>query len=303
MSTHLDPVGYQFYRDALALLQDSQVPFLVGGAYAFQSYTGIHRNTRDFDVFVRPKDADHVLERFAAAGYRTQRTFRHWLGKVFHRDYYVDIIYSSGNGLCRVDDAWFEHANDGEVLDVTVKLCPIEEMIWSKGFIMERERFDGADINHLIHAGADRMDWERLIARFGNHGRVLLVHLLMFGFVYPGERERVPGHVIDALVARIGDVPVRGDLSRMCAGTLLSRSQYLQDLAQGYRDARLEPLGNMTREQIDVWTAAADEEPAPPPAPIERMPARTPGTATHAREIAPIDDAKAGSDRRRRAGR
>ena len=36
------------------------------------------------------------------------------------------------------------------VLDKEVKLCPPEEIIWSKSFIMERERFDGADINHLL---------------------------------------------------------------------------------------------------------------------------------------------------------
>jgi hypothetical protein len=27
-----------------------------------------------------------------------------------------------------------------------VKLMPVEESIWTKAFIMERERFDGADI-------------------------------------------------------------------------------------------------------------------------------------------------------------
>ena len=44
-----------------------------------------------------------------------------------------------------------------------VKLAPAEEMIWSKAFIMERERYDGADVAHLLHACARRMDWQRLL--------------------------------------------------------------------------------------------------------------------------------------------
>jgi hypothetical protein len=28
----------------------------------------------------------------------------------------------------------------------------VEEMVWQKAFIMERERFDGADVVHLIQA-------------------------------------------------------------------------------------------------------------------------------------------------------
>ena len=53
---------------------------------------------------------------------------------------------------------------------------------------MERERYDGADIAHLLRARADQLAWRRLLRRFGPHWRVLLGHLVLFGFVYPGER-------------------------------------------------------------------------------------------------------------------
>ncbi len=59
-------------------------------------------------------------------------------------------------------------------------------MIWSKAFIMERERYDGADIAHLILACGRDLDWRRLLGRFGRRWRVLLSHLVLFGFVYPG---------------------------------------------------------------------------------------------------------------------
>ena len=127
--------------------------------------------------------------------------FSHWLGKAFSGDDFVDVIFSSGNGLCTVDDEWFANAALMEAGGVL--LCPAEELIWQKAFIMERERFDGADVNHLLRACGPQLDWDRLLRRFGPHWQLLLVHLLLFGFVYPAERQRVPARVVEALLQRL----------------------------------------------------------------------------------------------------
>src|SRR5919202_1559561 len=100
----LDPATAAFYCQAICTLSQSGVPFLVGGAYAFERYTGIARHTKDFDVFVRPADLQRTLEAFAAAGYHTELTFPHWLGKAFCSGDFIDVIFGSGNGIARVDD-------------------------------------------------------------------------------------------------------------------------------------------------------------------------------------------------------
>ena len=41
-----------------------------------------------------------------------------------------------------------------------------------------------------------------LIDRFGAHWRVLLSHLVLFGFIYPSERSRVPARVLEELTER-----------------------------------------------------------------------------------------------------
>ncbi|HYM79993.1 MAG TPA: hypothetical protein VEY91_01125 [Candidatus Limnocylindria bacterium] len=256
-SDRLDDAGHAFYSRALALLERTQKPFLVGGAYAFARYTGIERDTRDFDVFLRRSDVHDVLSAFAAEGYRSELTFPHWLGKIHEGDRYVDLIFSSGNGVAVVDDEWFAHAQPSDVIGIPVRLIPVEEMIWSKGFVMERERYDGADVIHLIHAQADRIDWLRLMRRYRPYPRVLLAHLLLHGFVFPAERDRVPEPVIRELWERSLGRPAPAE-ERLCQGTLISRLQYLADLAQGYRDARQAPLGGMTREEIALWTRAAE---------------------------------------------
>jgi hypothetical protein len=132
------------YCQAMTALADAGVDYLVGGAYAFERYTGIARHTKDFDVFVHPRDVDAALSALSAAGYRTELTFPHWLGKAVIGDEFVDVIFGAGNGVAVVDDEWFAHAVSDEVLGLPARLCPAEEMIWSKAFIMERERYDGA---------------------------------------------------------------------------------------------------------------------------------------------------------------
>src|SRR5438552_2195815 len=82
---------------------------------------------------------------------------------------------------------------------------------------------DGADVAHLLRARGEVMDWPRLLGRFGPHWRVLLSHLTLFGFAYPGERQRVPDWVTRELAGRLlveADAPPPAE--RVCFGTLLS---------------------------------------------------------------------------------
>ena len=254
----LDPISREFYRRVMRRLNDEQVPYLVGGAYALGRYTGIQRDTKDFDIFVRRTDYDRVMELLeSGCGCSTELTFPHWLGKAICGDRYVDVIFSSGNGVATVDEEWFDHSLAGVVLGEPVRLNPAEEMIWSKAFIQERERFDGADVAHIFKARADQMDWPRLLARFGQNWRVLYSHLVLFGYIYPDSRMLVPSWVMTELNTRlIAETTTAVPADRICNGPVLSRQQYLPDLEEGYEDARVEPVGTMTEEQVAAWTDA-----------------------------------------------
>jgi hypothetical protein len=244
-----------FYCRVMDELRDAQVPFLVGGAFALQRYGGIVRDTKDLDLFVRPSDGERALDALARAGYRTELTAPHWLGKILEEDIVVDVIWSSGNGVAKVDDDWFDHAVDEPILGMPAKLIPPEEMIWQKAYIMERERFDGGDVNHLLRARAEQLDWERLIRRFGEHWRVLLAHLILFGFAYPTERHRIPAAVLREMTERLrGELDGAAATERVANGTLLSRAQYRVDVGSwGYRDARLRPPAGLTEQDIAEW--------------------------------------------------
>jgi hypothetical protein len=251
----------RFHHRSVLALQDADIPFLIGGAYVVEVYAGVSRRTKDFDLYVRPQHVDAALDALKRAGYKTEKTFPHWLAKAERGRDCVDLIFRAGNGLCEVDDSWFERAHDDELLDLHVKLCAPEEMIWMKAFIMERERFDGADIAHIFKSCAEQLDWPHLIRCFGPDWRVLLSHLVLFGYIYPSERRRIPPSVMDDLLTTLRKEARAISRERLCRGTLLSRKQYLVDVEEwGFRDARLDKRVHMDEQDIGRWTRAIAKE-------------------------------------------
>ena len=246
----------QFYRDAMEALGAAGIECLVGGAYAFAIQTRVERVTKDFDLFVRPADVSRVIAVARAAGFAAVVSSPHWLAKNESEQGFIDVIFSSGNGVATVDDEWFQYARHEWVLGLNCAVCPPEEAIWSKSFVMERNRFDGADVAHILLARADSLDWGRLLRRFGPHWRVLLSHLVLFGFIFPTERARIPSLVLEELLSRLrqeASDPRPAD--KVCRGTLLSWQEYLIDVSDGgWRDGRLPPEGSLTAEQIRLWT-------------------------------------------------
>lgn len=257
----MDAASRAFYRRATALLRANDVTFMLGGAYALCVYTGLTRHTKDIDFFLRPADVERALAAFEKEGFRTEKTFPHWLAKIHCAENFADLIYAAGNGLCEIDDSWFERARAEEFLGQPVKVLAPEEIIWMKAFVQERERFDGADIAHLIQSVAEKIDWRHLRDRFAQDWRVLYAHLVLFGYIFPSERHRLPPEMMREMAERVAAEGETRARRRICRGTLLSRAQYLPDVNErGYHDARLEPRTTMDERDVERWTAAIDEE-------------------------------------------
>lgn len=267
-AAQLDAPTREFYLRVLDTVEEAGIRYVVAGAYALAYHAGIVRHTKDMDLFVRRQDVPAALDALEQKlGTRSDWAHPHWLAKAWANEAddtdgaFVDFIFRSANGLCEVDDAWLDSACPGDVLGRPAPLCPAEEIIWSKSWVMARERFDGADIAHLVQARGPEMDWRRLVDRFisGNNGgeRILLAHLLAFGFAYPAERDKVPARVMDELIDRVRAEPPAAGAEKVCRGTLLSWDQYLPDVAErGYADSRVKPNGALTQAEVDRWTAA-----------------------------------------------
>ncbi|WP_231576830.1 hypothetical protein [Sphingobacterium sp. IITKGP-BTPF85] len=154
--------------------------------------------------------------------------------KVFHGDYFIDIIFDTVNNICTVDDSWYERAPNGHFADVPVKFIPVEELLWCKIYVQNRERHDSADINHILLKYGKNVDWELLLKRLDPHWHLLLAQLLIFQFVYPSDyREIIPKWLFDELMRRAAeqyDIP--SPVEKVCRGPLIDQTQYEVDVKE-----------------------------------------------------------------------
>ncbi|GAB2686000.1 nucleotidyltransferase family protein [Mucilaginibacter koreensis] len=226
--------AYDFYKEALSHLNESGTRFMLGGAFAMFKYTGIYRDTKDLDVFCKPDEYTKILKHFADKGYRVELTDVRWLAKVFHGDYFIDIIFDTVNNICTVDDSWYEHSSQGEFAGTQVHFIPAEELIWCKIYVQNRERFDGADVNHILLKQGKDLDWNRLMRLLNPHWHLLLAQILMFQFVYPADfHEVIPKWVFDELITRANeqyDLPPA--VEKVCRGPVIDQTQYSIDIKE-----------------------------------------------------------------------
>lgn len=229
-----DKESTRFYKEALELLTETGVLFMLGGAFALFHYTGLYRDTKDLDIFLKASDYPRVLQFFSEKGFTVELHDARWIAKVFKGDYFIDLIFDSVNNICTVDDTWLAHAPENEAWGVKVKLLPAEELIWCKSYVCNRERFDGADINHVLLRYGKKLNWERLLCRLDRHWHLLLSHLIFFQFVYPSEyRDIIPRWLFDELISRANQqYNLPAPLQRVCRGPMIDNTQYSVDVKE-----------------------------------------------------------------------
>lgn len=198
----------EFYDKLLKTLIDKNLPFMIGGTYAFNQYTGLDRATGDIDLMCPQEDFPTILKELTKSGYQTElaEIELNWLAKVKDNEgYYTDIIFAERNGLNKIDRSVLENAREGKVLGHTVKLQPVEDMIRSKTYIHNRHRDDTGDVIHLILKQGRTLNWEYLLQKMEPHWELLMAHLLHFIFIYPSERRIIPKWVIKKLMKHLED--------------------------------------------------------------------------------------------------
>jgi predicted nucleotidyltransferase len=226
------------YARALKTLNELEIRYAVAGAFATHFYTGLWRDTKDLDIFIKPEDAPITLDALKAEGFKTEVREKHWLAKAKRSAYLVDLIFGMANGMVEFDDEWLACQAEVSVAGVKAPVIRLEELITSKVYIAVRDRFDGADILHLIRAVKGQVDWERILERLRQHRNLLLWHFILFDFVYPAHAEYLPRELMKQLFNEFHGTPPAVDRNRFM-GTLLDAFSFAADVKDwGYPDAR-----------------------------------------------------------------
>jgi len=182
---------WNIYLSAIQALRKDGVPFLLGGGFALATYTGCWRDTKDIDFYVMPHDRSAAVKSLTRAGfddyYSRVPYDRKWIHRNVRSKMIVDVIWAMANQRARVDSAWFQRAGSvsirGELLDV----LPLEEMLWCKLYIMQRDHCDWTDIFNLLHARGQELDWSHLLRRLGPDRPLLNALLTIYGWLCPGQ--------------------------------------------------------------------------------------------------------------------
>ena len=220
------------FREVLALFESARCPYAVAGAFALREHTGICRLTKDLDIFLGPRDASDALARLQEHGFECELCDPVWLAKARRDGFFVDLITGMSNGAISVDDSWIARARPATILGVKTKVLAPEELLASKLFVTRRERFDGADIAHIIFVSRGELQWDRILQLAGEHWELVLWALVLFRYVYPAHSNYVPQSLWQDLLARFAEEVRRPNPSARFRGSLIDDAMFAIDVEE-----------------------------------------------------------------------
>lgn len=241
------PEQEQLFREVLLLLNASGIPYVVSGAFALHEHSGIWRNTKDLDIFMAADQVPATIEILQQHGLETEICDPVWLCKARRAGYFVDFISGMSNAVIRVDQSWIDRAFDSQVVGIPAKVLAPEELVASKIFVTRRERFDGADIAHIVYAAGNSLDWARLLALVGEHWEMLLWSLLLFHYIYPSSNA-VPKNVWEDLLARFHAEIENPNPVAAFRGSLIDENMFAIDV----QEWKLENVIEAYRSRADI---------------------------------------------------
>lgn len=192
---------------------------MLGGGFAMASYTGRWRNTKDIDLYITEKDRNKAVAALTHAGfadYFEQRPYeRHWIYRSTRSGLIVDIIWGMANRRAKVDEHWFEAASEMSMRGEILHVVPMEEFLWCKLYILQRDHCDWTDVLNVLYAAGPRVDWNRLLWRLEEDVALLKSLLTLYGWLCPRRASELPEYIRQKLNLERVEIPKRQRRNRI----------------------------------------------------------------------------------------
>ena len=269
MPTEIPEQQATLFREVLLALEEKNFPYAVSGAFAMRQHTGICRFTKDLDLFMTASTSREVLPYLEESGFVCEVRDPVWLSKVHKGEFFVDLITGMSNGVVVVDDSWIKRASPAMIHGVGTRVLAPEELVASKIFVAKRERFDGADIAHIIYGTYSTFDWDRELLLVGEHWEMLLWSLLLFRYVYPAQTHYVPASVWSRLLQKLQTEIAAPDPQAKFRGSLVDENTFaidinewaLPNLLAETRKIRMEELERSANSRVSLAEFPQDSLP------------------------------------------
>jgi hypothetical protein len=190
------PEHWRKYKCVLDRATRKKVPFALGGGLALGVYTGKGRYTKDLDLYILPEHRDAAIEIVTHCGLKdlfdTKPYDRSWIYRAHDGDVIVDSIWSMANKRADVDRGWLERGPEIRMFGESFRVIPPEELIWSKLYVLQRDRCDWPDIINLIGATGSTLDWNHLLRRVDHDAGLMRGLLAVFSWLSPERAAEFP---------------------------------------------------------------------------------------------------------------
>jgi hypothetical protein len=192
----IPPEEWAVYREVIQRARARGIRFAFGGAFATAVYTGELRNTKDFDFYLLPSDREPMIRAMHEAGledYFGRLPYdRSWIYRANRNDIIADAIWAMANGKTDVDEVWLTRGPEIIIQGERLRAIPAEELIWSKLYVLQRERCDWGDVCNILDAQVETIDWERMLRRLGDDVPLLAAALSVFSWLAPNRSSAIP---------------------------------------------------------------------------------------------------------------
>jgi hypothetical protein len=215
------------YSRVIREIRSAGIRFAFGGAFATAVYTDQLRNTKDFDFYFLPADRERMEQALTRAGlhdhFERLSYDRNWIYRASQDDVIVDAIWQMANYRAQVDEQWLARGPEIVIRGEALRAIPIEELIWSKLYVLQRERCDWTDVFKLIDAQTASIDWDHLLDRLADDAPLLAGALEVYSWLAPDRAGRIEQRVWERLRLPYPTLITNSELSRARADLLDSR--------------------------------------------------------------------------------
>jgi hypothetical protein len=190
------------YRRVIAVLKARKLPFAVGGSLALSFHIGALVDG-DLELLVPPADADAVRATLETAGFRLEP--EESALRVHYGDHWMRVAWGLPEPLGGpLDAGWFEHAKKVRLLDMRVRLAPLEELIWARLSTTGAASLADPGLREAFIRHGAGLDWRRLLGRLAGFESLVLAHVFLLHHTHPElAREAFPRPIVRALLDRV----------------------------------------------------------------------------------------------------
>lgn len=193
---------WSLYRDIISEATRRQIPFAVGGGLTAMAYAGQLRDTKDIDIYIQPQDREAMIQVVSDIGlvdyYERVPYDRNWIFRAFREELIVDIMWAMANQRAQVDTQWLSGPSIS-VHGLTFKLLRPEETLWSKLYVLQRDRCDWPDVLNMLYSVGAELDWAHLLNRTDEDTPLLAALVRVFRWICPDRCNEFPSAVLEQL--------------------------------------------------------------------------------------------------------